>query len=215
MKNCFMTGDGELGFGLTRELAERDLQLNKLRHDITLDTTGEFLKRREQLSPWLPKPNMLHMNEIGCLVYENGILYNTKTGIRLNVTRKGNAVFYYLAKLVGTDLSYTDIIVSARPELDRFFQNISPEFKPIEKAPYIMLKNKDNGFIPDVTYVMDSGYAIGIHGDIVGLKAVGDSMYYVTENEYDDPAIMILSYLGYRLDVVIYEGVIKYGKETN
>lgn len=211
MWNYFVTGDGEIGFGFTSESAELDLKINQLRHDITKDSEGVYLKRRKELSPWMPTNNILHISGVGCLVYEGLTLTEVKSGRSVTISRKAGLIFYYLGKLFGNLLSYTDIMVVLRPELDRLFQNISTEFTKLENFPYVMLKNAFNGFKPNVTYTLDTGHVIGVDDDMVGIKVLGEDMYHVADID-DAPIITTLAYIGYKLGLIIYEGVLEYGK---
>lgn len=211
MWDYFVTGAGEIGFGFTVESAKNDLKINQLRHDIAKDEEGRYLTRRRELSPWMPVGNILHISGIGCLVYEGTTLTEVRSGKSVIVSRKEGTLFYYMAKLFGSKLSYTDIMIVLRPELDRLFQNISKDFTKLEDFPYVMLKNVSNGFKPNITYILDTGHIIGIDETMVGIKALGEDMYHVADID-EAPIITTLSYIGYKLGLIIYEGVFEYGK---
>lgn len=214
MKNFIEVSNGQVGFGVTREAAKRDLLINKCRQDINEDLTGEFRERRKELHPWLPKDNMLHINGLGCLVYNNYKLTNTKTGKTIPVTQAGKTIYYYMANMFRNELSYTDVTVVLRPELDKLFGNISNEFTLIKDMPYIKLSNRDNGFSPNVVYTTKDGVIIGVGDKEIGMKYIGDDMYHVVELDNNFVYIPILSYIGYKMNIIFTDGGIDtYGKE--
>lgn len=208
MKVFIEIGNGQVGFGATKEEAMQDLHLNLCRESIENDTTGEFTKRRDELYAWLPKPNMLHVNGIGCITYNDGVLTNTKTGKSIQVNQHGGTMYYYLANILGKDISYTDITVSLQKEFDTLFQSISPEFTLIKDMPYIRLSDEDNGFDPVATYVTDDNVIIGVADKEIGMKLLGDEMYHTVELDDNNSYVPLLSYIGYKIGVVFSdEGV--------
>ena len=208
MKVYVEIGNGQVGFGASKEEALQDLNINLCRESIENDTTGEFLERREELFAWLPKPYMLHINGMGCIAYSNGVLTNTKTGKSIKVDQFGNTIYYYIANIFGNEISYTDITVSLQKEFDTLFQAISPEFTRIRDMPYIRLSDEDNGFVPIVTYVTDNNVIIGVADKEIGMKLLGDEMYHTVELDSNNAYVPMLSYIGYKIGVVFSdEGV--------
>ena len=60
-----------IGFGLTDNEASADVYVNSCMTSLSNDTKNLFTKRREDIRPWMPKSNMLHLSGIGCLLYDN------------------------------------------------------------------------------------------------------------------------------------------------
>ena len=214
--NYLLSSDGQVGFGNTKEEAEYDLYVNKCRQSLSNDKDKLFTKRREELKPWLPKENMLHITSVGCLVYDNGKLYNSKTGKSVVITQYDKAIYYYVACLLGDDLSYTDITVVLRPEIDKLFSTISDRFRLIKDMPTIKRMSGINGFEPNIVYTLNCGILVGITDDLVGAKVIGDEMFNVVEREGSLATIPLLSYVGYKIGYIFdEEGVRVSGKEVN
>ena len=214
MGNFIAAAKGEIGFGIDNEDAQCDLRVNICKRNIQNDETGEFLQRRKKLNPWMPKPNMLHITGIGCLIYENGSLRNTKNSSAVFVREYGPSIYYYLARTLGCSVTYSDIVVVLRPELNTLFGNISTEFMRIEDMPYIKVIDEFNGFKPTTVYKLISGINIGISNDFVGIKRAGDKMYYAVEFNENISLPAILSYVGYRMGIMSVERNLTDGKES-
>lgn len=215
MINYYVARDGELGFGVNREEAEKDLIINLCRHSLNYDSSGVYMKRRRELNPWMPNEYMLHITGVGCLMYKNGVLYNTANNKSMQIIQTQSTMYYYLAGLVGDLLSYEDICVVLREELDTLFHNISKDFISLAKMPYIKILGETNGFSPSVIYSLQSGFDIGIADDIVGIKRTDDALYHAIELSDLMPYIPTLSYIGYKLGIVLTkEGVVQGGVQN-
>lgn len=216
MRNFIVTDAGFLGFGATKEEAQEDVYLNKCVADLRNDDKGLFKERRAQLKPWLPQSNMIHIAGVGCLVYEHGKITNTKTGKIVDVLQYRHSIYQYLINLVGERLSYTDIAIVIRPELDEFFKNISPNFVSIKDMPVIKLLGSINGFEPDVVYILDCDIVVGFTDTMVGIKVVGDELFHVAEIPDGLYMMPLLAYIGCRMGYIFNaEGVKPYGEEVD
>lgn len=187
-----------IGFGVSMNEALEDAYVNSCIGDISMDTKGIFIKRREQICPWMPKSNMLHLSGIGCLVYDKGKITETRTGKQVLVAATRDSVFYYLSTLFGDRLSYSDIVCVLRNELDTFFTNISKEFIPITDLPLIQVQQEDS-FRPVSVYYTTFNFMIGYSDDAVGVRWTGDDCYYtinVDDSTQQLPALYRLLYRG-------------------
>ena len=205
MRSYIAMKEGSLGFGESKEAAEEDLYINICRQSIQSDTKGEFLKRRQVLKPWLPLENMLHISGIGCLVYENGILRDEKSGRSINITDVNYSTFYYLCSVFQGMLSFTDIAIVLRPEIDIFFRNIDKRFHSLNDFPQIKLLNSLNGFEPTVTYMLDFGILVGVADNMLGIKEQGHELFFTVDMEKDCSIQAMLSYLGLKLGYLFTE----------
>lgn len=214
MYNYVVTRDGCVGFGDDYESAEYDLYLNLCRRDFKYDK-GEFLKRRQELKPWMPRENMLHIAGVGCLVYEDFKLTNTKTGKSVPVNTYKYAICYHLMNLVGDMLSYTDIMIVLRPELDKLFSSISDQFVKLEDMPSIQLLGKVNGFNPDVLYHIGDDIVIGISDTMIGMRTVYEEFFHAVDSIDGMFMVPLLAYIGCKIGYVFNEsGVYEYGTKA-
>lgn len=213
MRNFIEVSDGFVGFGATREEAIEDCYIAKCIASLSNDTEEKFTKRREELHPWLPMSNLLHISGVGCLMYKDYRIIETKSGRSVSLLRKDGSIFYYMSQLFQDSLSFTDIAVVLRPEIEQFFKNISEEFASIKEYPQIQLLNNDNGFKPIVIYNTSDGIIIGNAGSQIGIKFVGDSHYYVTDVDSNFVTMDMLSYVGLKLGVIFTEeGAFRVGR---
>lgn len=204
MKNYISVGThGSAGFGATLDDAKYDAYVNDCRLDIENDTSCLFKKRRSELEPWLPVENVCHITGVGALYYNKGFISETSSGKSMSICRSKYATYFYMATLFGTKLSYEDITVVLRPEINKFLHNINPEIVPIEKWPFIKLVNSDNGFKPEITYSLDNGLIIGITQDSVGMKHIGDELYHAVDITDESESIFMLSYIAYKMGCVL------------
>lgn len=167
-----------IGFGTSMIEATDDAYVNSCINDLSMDTNGLFIKRREEICPWMPKSNMLHLSGIGCLVYDKGYITETKTNKKVLVAATGDSIFYYLNELFGAQLSYSDIICTLREEIDTFFKNISKDFVSIADMPIIQVQQESASFQPLAIYTTKFDFVIGCSEQLIGVKWFGDDCYY-------------------------------------
>lgn len=207
--------DGEIGFGVDVEDAEQDLIINLCKHDMNRDVTGRYKQRYDLLSPYLALPNVLHITGVGCLVYKDGAISETRSGNTIAVRQTRSSIYFYLAQLFGSRLSYEDICVVLKDEINEFFLGISDEFIPVNKMPYIKVMDDSNGFVPYVIYHLASGYDVAISESVVGIKRTSEVMYHAIEISENDPYICMLPYVGYKMGIILTgKGVSQNGKEN-
>lgn len=216
MKNHIKAAEGIIGFGATSDEAYEDWYLNKCSLDLKNDTRKLYTKRREELKPWLPLDNMLHISNVGCLYYQDNVITELATGKKVAVTQRGGSIYYYLAQLLGSKVTYSDITVVLRTTLEKFFYNISPSFQSILNYPQIQLLNQSNGFDVKVKYYTDNGVLMGVSGDTVGIKYISDDFYVAVPYSQIYPIAAMMSRIGYKLGVVVTEeGVFRDGYANN
>lgn len=187
-----------IGFGLTDKEASADVYVNSCMTSLSNDTKNLFTKRREDIRPWMPKSNMLHLSGIGCLLYDNMKITETGTGKQVLVAATGDSIFYYLSELFGSKLSYSDIVCVLREEIDMFFRNISDEFVLIEEMPLIQVQQESVNFKPSVLYTTKFNFAIGCSEKEVGLRWHGEDCYYISQVDNSMQQITALYRLLYR-----------------
>lgn len=193
------------GFGLTREEAENDYYINKCKQDLSNDDENRYVERRRQLHPWMPKENRLHISDVGYLTFEGNVIREERTGKEILPIYKKNSIFFIMSVLFGNILTYEDITVVLREELDAFFNNISTEFISIKDMSTIYISSQETGFIPSIEYNSSKlGVTIGVDKNQIGLCLHGSHEYYVCDY-YDNHQMEALSYLGYRTGILLTE----------
>lgn len=198
-----------IGFGLSKEEAENDAYINSCIIGLSNDKEQRFIKRREELHPWMPLPNVLHISGVGCLVYENRKIKETASGKTIVVAATGNAIFQYIALLFGRKLSYTDIVCVLREELDTFFLNISNEFVPIRDMPIIQTQRESADFIPTVLYRTNAGFIIGCVDNYIGIKYIGEDCFYVMSVSKVSEQVDALYRLLYRTGKILIDDAVE------
>lgn len=199
-----------VGYGITEEEATEDAYINSCTRSLNNDVEMRFKNRREELHPWMPLPNMLHISSVGCLVYENKQILETASGNRLVVASTGGSIFRYLANLFGRRLTYTDIVCVLREEIDTFFLNISKEFTPIKDMQIISTQSESYNFSPRALYKTNSNFTIGCDVGYVGIRYQGETNYYVCGVESQAEQINALYRLLYRTgNVLIGDKVVR------
>lgn len=211
MRSYVKVKDGAVGYGVTEDEAENDLKINLCKLDIMRDESGYFLERRKALTPWMPKSNMLHITDKGCLVYKDGKIVNTKNGLTVLCTKPYKSIFYYLAELFDSTMSYVDFMVVCRPEIDKFFGNISPEIELLRDVEPLKRLGTYTGFDPNVVYMLSNNLMLAKTGDAIGLKLYGEELFVVKENTVD---LESLAYIGYRLGYHITKGGVEECQES-
>lgn len=192
-----------IGFGISRAEAKEDLYNNACMVTLANDTKGVFAKRREELHPWMPLPNMLHISGVGCLLYEDMKITETSTNKTIVVAATGASIFRYLSVLFEDKLSYTDIICVLREEIDTFFLNISEEFTPISSLQVIQVQKESDDFIPSAIYSTSYNFVIGCVEDAIGIKYSGEDCYYVAQVNKSSEQIDSLYRLLYRTGYIL------------
>lgn len=193
--------DGQIGFGVTQEEAVSDWYINRCRDNLEYDTENKFKSKREIYKPWFPQSNMLHISTVGCLIYKEGKLWNTKSKQSIAVDTTGYNIYYYLYNIIGNNLSYSDIFVTLHKEISEFFKNISNEFVPLKQYPIIKISERGVNFNPEVIYSLNSEIFIGYDRHYIGLKFLGEDFYYIVELEDKKDTLGILCYLSYRVEL--------------
>ena len=205
---------GQVGFGSDKSEAKQDLFFNLCRQNIKADKSGKFLRRKKELHPWMPRKNMLHLTGIGCLVYDKYCLTNTATNKTLPVHYYDMAIYYYLAELFSDMLSYTDIAIVLQSEINQFFREISYRFLELEQYPYIEVTDRNSGFNPSIVYSIKNDIVIGVNSTTLGVKFYGSEYYYVVPYKRGEDIMSRISYIGYRMGVIISKSEVKIcGKE--
>lgn len=195
MANYIKYGKYGVGIGITEEEAIRDLEVVQSIRNSEL-TPSDLIQRRKELSPWLPLPNYLHISEHCALKYENGILQNITANIEIEIEPAPYGVVYYILKVI-PELTYEDIFVCLRPEINEFFSNISEVFNLLEDYPIIyLLEASAYTCNPDIVYDL-SDYVISLQENSVGMKFFADANYYMCD--YKDDFYHLLSYLASRI----------------
>ncbi len=191
-----------IGFGVSVDEALEDAYINACSVSLSNDVNGLFTKRRKEIHPWMPTPHMLHLSGIGCLVYDSATIKEMNSGNEVIVAATNNSIFYYLAELFGNVLSYTDIICVLREELDIFFTNISTDFIPISAMPVIQVQSETDDFSLDVLYKTSLDFMIGCTESMIGVKYLGEDVYYTCPIESTLQQIGALHRLLYRTGFV-------------
>lgn len=194
---------GSVGFGVSVDEAVEDAYINACSVSLSNDSKGIFIKRREEIHPWMPTPHMLHLSGIGCLVYENATIREVASGNEVIVAATNNSLFYYLAELFGTRLSYTDVVCVLRDEIDTFFTNISKDFVPIRSMPIIQVQSETDDFALDVIYRTSADITIGCTESVIGIKFLGEDVYYTCPIESTLQQVGALHRLLYRTGFVL------------
>lgn len=202
----------QVGFGLTAEEAQRDWYINRCRESLEDDTEKLYAARRNELGAWIPCNGVLHISGVGCLMYQNGLLSESKSGRTVRISRKGYSIYTYLSELFGDRLSYEDIAVCVQDEVSAFFRGISEEFYPLREYPAVKVAERNAQFNPEVVYNLRNGVLVGDGGGVIGMKVMGDEQYHLLEvdsvgNKYD-----ALMYLCYRLGISFGEGGLGIGE---
>lgn len=210
--NHMLLKNRQVGFGLTKEDAEKDWYINMCREDIANDTEHWYTDRVAELSAWLPTESLLHISGVGCLEYRKGVLREERSGKSVPVRRKGYSIYSYLTELFGDSLSYEDIAVCIQEPLTKFFRGISEEFHPLREYPFVKVAERNEQFNPEVIYMLRNGVIVGSSKDIIGMKLLGDEQYHLLEldvlqNRYD-----AMMYLRYRLGITLEEGGLGIGE---
>lgn len=121
------------GYGETKEQALQELQFYILRDDITRDQ--EWVTRKEKLHSWCPTDNSLVFTGITAIVYENGMLTNTKTGISAPLRNEPLEHFITLYYLLNKEITYADFCITYSESINRFFSCISNNAGQVKDFP--------------------------------------------------------------------------------
>lgn len=200
MWNGMIIKEGISGFGQTEDEANEDALINRLRRESKSQLEEPYLSRKEELYPWFPLSNMLHISGVGCLIYENNTIWNTRNNKSVVINESPYFMCEALQALVGADLSYTDVVLVLEKELGVFFTRASSKILPIEEYPSITVLESINGFEPNIIYSLNDGdVLVGVSATAVGLKEFGDEKYYVVPLECKDDLVGLVSYLAYRV----------------
>lgn len=211
MARICRTQGSYIGFGEDEEEIERDLYINKCKHDISLDERDLYKGRRNELLPWLPTKNVLHISNVGCLILDLNSVFNHE-GKQVEIIESSNP-FRYIAELFGTSVSYEDIIVVLRESIDELFEE-EVYVNRLVDLPIIRLESLNLGFVVETLYQCDQGLLIAITKDAVGLKFVGDEYFHVVDMIEGDDVLSLIAYIGYKIGIVLSERGIEYVKEN-
>ena len=122
------------GFGPTPEEA---LQAMHFKLERRGRLTPEREERRKELHAWLPRKNMLHIQGVGAVIYEDGWLYNLRTDKRKRMRNTPLSQYRYLYNILDGEISYEDFTLTIGPEVNQFVKNISETFLTLNDFPYI------------------------------------------------------------------------------
>lgn len=192
-----ITRNEAVGFGISKKEAEQDLMINLAKSGNA--TTLLIDKRWQQLRPWHPTKYILHLSDVGALLYipAEFALMNTKTNKKVGLSNR--SIYYYVSSLYGAALSYLDVTVVLRKEIDEFFTSITSGFLKISNHPVIKLANSETGFEPFVTYSLAMGGLVGISNENeIGFKYVGENYFYVTDFTPFQDCTSALAYILHR-----------------
>jgi hypothetical protein len=122
------------GLGLTQEEAyeamsfyvERSGKITRARED-----------RRKEIHTWLPRPNILHVKDVGAILYEKNYFTNLATGRKVRVQVKPLSHYLCLFNAFDGRLSFEDFTITIAPEVNKFLSNISDKFLTLNDFPYI------------------------------------------------------------------------------
>lgn len=128
-----------VGYGIDKEEAAAELMFNLIRNNITL--SKEYMRRRNEIFAWLPLPNVLSIKGKTTIVYKDGTLQDTVTGEIIQVQPLPLSHYLYLYYLLGRYLSFEDFTITIAEEVNKFLNNISPDFGNIDDFPYLEINN--------------------------------------------------------------------------
>ena len=200
MKNYVTVENGFVGFGLSRELAVEDSKWNQLRQ-ASVEVDDKYKERRKQLHPWLPRPNMLHITGVGCIMTDGQQIWDAANSSKKMLCWK-YSIFYILQSLFPGKLSFEDICFTIREELDTLFSNVSADVVLIKDMPPIRLGDKRNDFTPYVKYFMDDGIVIAFGEKEVGVKRIYEPMYHTVDLPEQDSIVDIVAYIACRMRIL-------------
>lgn len=212
MWNHMVFKDRQVGFGLTQEEAEHDWYVNRCRESLANDTKKIYVQRKGAIYAWLPRRDMLHIANVGCLQYTNGYLCEHKTKKRIVLPCRRFAIYTCMAELFGDTVSYEDIAVVIQEELSEFFQGISKTFRRLEEYPIARVSGRDEAFEPYAVYKLRNGVFVGDAGSSIGVKFLGEEQYHILELSEIDDKQDALMYLCYRTGISFTEGGLGFGQ---
>lgn len=125
-----------VGIGATEAEAEAELKFNLLRHDISLDEDGYYMRRRSELYSWLPLSNVFSIKSLCSICVQNGRMFNNVTGVSMAVEPKHLAHYLYMFFLLDGMVTFDDFTITMSAEVNQFFKNISDVFGTLDDFPY-------------------------------------------------------------------------------
>lgn len=202
MKNNYLyVKDNIIGFGIDTESKEKDWEINKLSEQNIEELPWEYRKAYIRYSPWLPSKDMLHISELGCLVYIKPFITNTANNNTVLVNKFGKTMYYYIMKLFDEKLTYKDIRVTLHETFEKYFQGISTLFVPFKEYGTITICD-DNELEYGTRYIF-SEYEIYLADSLIGLRNTSNTYWYVIDIQDDWRSD--LCYLAYRANIDIKE----------
>lgn len=94
-------------------------------------------ERRKQIHAWLPKPNLLHVKDVGVILYRGNTFKNLKTGREVLVTNKPLSHYLTLYNAFDGYIDYEDFTITIAQEVNEFLGNISNIYMTLNDFPYI------------------------------------------------------------------------------
>lgn len=125
-----------VGIGATEEEAEAELKFNLLRHDISYDKDGYYMKRRSELYSWLPLNNVFSIKSLCSICVRDGRMFNTTTGVSMSIEPKYLSHYLYMFFLLDGLVSFDDFTITMAAEVNQFLGNISSVFGTLDDFPY-------------------------------------------------------------------------------
>lgn len=215
MSNFVISRKNIVAFGQDIEDAEYEWKMRYYMHYPEEINSSEYAIRVLQLHPWRPTSKHLQISSVGCLKSVNNLIVETASGKSVLITQKKYSIFQYIMSLLGNKVTYEDIVVVLRENLNAFFREISKEFVPIEEYPQILCINEDNGFDPGVTYTLGENAVVGISNEYVGIKVKGYEYFYAVELNNEAYEAALIAYIAYRAGMVFNdEGEVLYVKKS-
>lgn len=173
--------DNIVGIGFTPAARKRDWQIKK---DSTLDNLPmEYRSKFLRFRPWSPVADMLHISYVGCLMYNKPMLTNTANGKSVLVNKYGKSMYYYIMKLYGSALSYEDIVVVLRKQLDSFFTGITKAIAPLSQYETIQLCT-DEELNAGVVYEYDT-FCLYLSKTQLAIKKPSMEYWYIMDIQDD------------------------------
>ncbi len=199
MITAFDAKSSTYGYGLTKEEAQRELEFNRLRKDIS--SNNDWVIRRQKMHSWCPMPHIMHIDGITSIVADNGTLTNTATNKSVALRNEPLSQFISLFYLLGDAVSFEDFCITYAETIDTFFSRVAPEVGHLGDLPPI--KPGSTSDVSDVHYI----------GHIAFVAEVVNSSDIVISN--NKKMIKVEVPLGVSYDAVLAYGFAKLNMRYN
>lgn len=136
--------DGEVyGFGSTESIANLDLYRTKCIKNTSSDYKQIYKARRSQLLPWTPTPDSVHIGSM-YIKKEKDKIISVIDGQSFSTVLTGDGkydLYGMLSRLSITSiLSFSDVAIVARDEINSFMKSINPGAIPAEEYPEVFIR---------------------------------------------------------------------------